>query len=79
MPPALTKLLGLFLPLIIGALAQPDIQKLWAGHPSIGNLVAGGVTLLAGYLGIGVSGPTVAPKLAAAMGNPPGAKADEPK
>lgn len=77
MPTSLTKFLALVLPLIIGALQSPDIAKLWAGHPGVGYLISGVVTLVAAYLGIGVSGPTAAPRTAAALGNPGAVKPDD--
>lgn len=70
MSPKMTKFLGYFLPVIIGAISQPDIHKIWEAYPTVGNLVAGLAMAIAGYLGIGVSGPTVAPRVAAALGNP---------
>jgi hypothetical protein len=70
MDPRLTKFLALFLPFLLGVPSQPDIARILSGHPIAAYLVAGLVTLVATYLGIGVSGPTAAPKMAAMLGNP---------
>ena len=75
MGPRMTKFLALFLPFAIGSLHQPDIAALLAPHPIESYLVGGVVTLVAAYLGIGLSGPTAAPKMAAALGNPGAAPA----
>ncbi len=79
MSPNLTKFLALFLPFLLGSLHQPDIAVLLAAHPIVSYFFAGGVTLTAAYLGIGLSGPTAAPRMAAALGNPPGGTVEQPK
>jgi hypothetical protein len=70
MDPRLTKFLALFLPFLLGVPTQPDIARILSGHPIAAYLVCGLVTLVATYLGIGISGPTAAPKMAARLGNP---------
>ena len=72
MSPNLTKFLALFLPFLLGSLHQPDVAVLLAPHPILSYVVGGAVTLVAAYLGIGLSGPTAAPRMATALGNPPG-------
>lgn len=70
MNPQLTKFLALFLPFLLGSLHQPDIAKWLSPHPIASYLVGGAVMMVAAYLGIGLSGPTAAPMLAAKLGNP---------
>lgn len=78
MNPNLTKFLALLLPMLIAAPTQPDIAKLLVPHPILAYVVMALIYLTGNYLGIGLSGPTAAPKLASALGNPPGVAAPTP-
>jgi hypothetical protein len=78
MDPRLTKFLALLIPMLVAAPSQPDIAALIAPHPIWSYVTMGLIYLAANYLGIGLSGPTAAPRIAAALGNPPGITPPKP-
>jgi hypothetical protein len=79
MSPQMTKFLSLFLPFAASSLHQPDVALALANHRIVSYFLGGAVFIVCSYLGFGLSGPTAAPRLAAALGNPGAPKADEPK
>ena len=70
MPPTMTKILALACAAAAWALHEPTMQAVWGVHPRVFAAIS---AVLVMFAAIGISGPTLAPKVAAALGNP-GAK-----
>lgn len=67
MPPVLTRILALVAVVLADALHEPSLSGLWGVHPRLFGALS---SLLVLFAALGISGPTLAPKVAAALGNP---------
>jgi hypothetical protein len=67
MPPKLTKILATIAVVLAGALHEPLLAAVWGVHPRAFAAIS---SLLVLFAALGISGPALAPKIAAALGNP---------
>jgi hypothetical protein len=75
MPPKLTKFLAAVAAVLAWAFHDPSLAPVWGVHPRLFGLAS---SLLVLFAALGISGPTLAPRIAAALGNPGAKAADAP-